>query len=294
MAGNSSNVALAPMVAQVPSTDLYQSLNDMERVAKACAASGYYKDARDLSQALVKMLAGREMGVGPIQALAQIHIVEGKPAAGASLIAANVKRSGRYDYRVKVRTNEECVLEWFEQGKSVGESSFTLDDARRAGLAGKNNWKSYPRAMLFARALTEGVRVYCPDAAGGVIYTPEELGAASTNENGEPLEREERDVTPPKPAAPSRAVKHGKRAEPAEVDEPGEFISEAQRRRLFAAAQERCKALGIDEPDGHHTMLRLLLAEGGIESTKQIPADHFDGVLAAIESYELPTAGDAA
>lgn len=288
MATNGTTSALVQSTAG----DLYQSLGDMERVAKACAASGYYRDAKDMTQALVKMLAGREMGVGPIQALGAIHIVEGKPTAGASLIAANVKRSGRYDYRVKLRSDIECVLEWFEHGKPVGESSFSIEDAKRAGLANKNNWKSYPRAMLFARALTEGVRVYCPDAAGGVIYTPEELGAAHTNEDGEP---EIKDVTPSKPAATtSRAVKHGRRAEPESAPEStGEHISEAQRRHLFAAAKERCVALGIDEPDAHHTLLRSLLAEGGIGSTTEIPADNFEGVLAAIKSYELPACEEA-
>lgn len=165
---------------------LINTLGEVERVAAACAKSGYYKDVRDASQAVVKMLAGREMGVGPIQALASMHIIEGKPSASASLLGALVKRSGRYDYRVTLRTDEECRLAWFERGERVGESSFSKADATRAGLWGKQNWNKYPRSMLFARALTDGIRTYAPDAAMGIVYTPEELSPDLTvNDSGD-------------------------------------------------------------------------------------------------------------
>ncbi len=60
-----------------------------------------------------------------------------------------------------------------------------MDDAKKAGLSGKDVWKKYPRNMLFYRALTSGVRLYCPDVTGGVVvYTAEEIGAES-NEFGE-------------------------------------------------------------------------------------------------------------
>lgn len=270
-------IAAAP-AREMRGQDLLTSLSEIERVAKACAASGYYKDVRDATQAVVKMLAGREMGIGPIQALSGIHIVEGKPSASANLIAANVKRSGRYDYRVKRRDNDACVLEWFEAGVSVGMSEFTLDDAARAGLAGRGNWSKYPRAMLFARALTEGVRVYCPDAAAGVIYTPEELAPdLVVTESGDPVAmdapepRVERDVTPP-------------RAEPA----PG-TISEPQRKRLWALTCKRAEALGFEDRD-RELILRAVLSHHGIESSKAIPRDAYDTICQDVQTWEAPDA----
>lgn len=268
--------ALAPRVS-----DLLPTLGDIERVAKACAASGYYRDVRDASQALVKMLAGREMGMGPIAALAGIHIIEGKPTASANAIAANVKRSGRYDYRVVRRDDEACVLAWFEGGEKVGESSFTAEDAKRAGLAGKQNWTKFPRAMLFARALTEGVRVYCPDASGGVIYTPEEMAPdRAVTEDGALLEAEapapraERDVTPP-------------REEPAPADPrfADGTISEKQGKRLWALASKRAESYaGVDRSD----IVRETLTRRGIEHTRDIPRSAYESLCDEVQSWEPP------
>ncbi len=62
--------------------------------------------------------------------------------------------------------------------------AFTLADARAANVVGKDVWKRYPRAMLYARAFTEGARIVGPDLLCGVQYTPEELGA-EVNSDGE-------------------------------------------------------------------------------------------------------------
>lgn len=266
--------------ARVP--DLLPTLAEIERVAKACAASGYYRDVRDASQALVKMLAGREMGMGPIAALAGIHIIDGKPAAGANAIAANVKRSGRYDYRVVQRDDQACVLAWFENGEPVGESRFDHNDAKRAGLWGKQNWAKFPRAMLFARALTEGVRVYCPDATGGVIYTPEELSPdRAVTEDAEPVTidapapREERDVTPPREQIEAPAPRFADGG-----------ISEKQGKRLWALAAKRAEALpGIDRTD----IVRDVLAIRGIEHTREIPRDAYERICEDVQTWAPPT-----
>lgn len=140
--------------------------------------SGFFSDARDASQAIVKILAGREMGFGPIASMTGVYIVKGKPSLGANLIAAAIKRSGRYDYRVKTMTDQECTIEFFERidGKRelIGVSTFTRADATKAGT---QNLDKFPRNMLFARAMSNGAKWFCPDVFGGPIYTPEELGA---------------------------------------------------------------------------------------------------------------------
>lgn len=159
----------------------------------ALAKSGYFKDSTDPGKALVKILYGQELGgIGPVTSLMGIHIIEGKPSPSANLMAAMVQRSGRYRYRVSERTDEAAEIVFFERTSAgweeVGRSRWTLADAQRAGLAGKGPWKSYPRAMLFSRALSEGVRVYCPDLFGGApVYTPEELGADVDAETGAPI-----------------------------------------------------------------------------------------------------------
>lgn len=170
---------------------------ETQQIADAFAKSGYFRDATDVAKAIVKVMAGEELGLGPLQAMTGIHVIQGKPAIGAAILGGLVKRHPRYDYQVVTLTDDECELEFFQDGKSVGKSTFTMADARKAGVTGKDTWKNYPRNMLFARALSNGVRWYCPDVTMTTVYTPEELGA-EVNEEGDVI-----DVTPVEKPAPS-------------------------------------------------------------------------------------------
>lgn len=179
---------------------IYERMNELQVAARAMQTSGFFADVKSEAQAIVKVMAGAEMGLPPFAAMTGIHIVQGKPVIGANLIATMVKNSSRYDYRVTRADETACILEWRENGHMVGQSSFTLTEAQAAGLAGKDNWKKYPSDMLFARALTRGARRYAPGIFGGSpVYTPDELGV-ETDEDGEIIPGEV--VTVTTPAAP--------------------------------------------------------------------------------------------
>ena len=161
--------------------DLGQTLG----LGRVYAASGVFADTRGAAQAVVKILAGREMGFGPNASMTGVNIIRGRVTLSANLMAAAVRRSRRYDYRIRKHTDSECVIEFLMDGQPIGTSSFTMEDARRAGLAHGENWKKYPRNMLFARAISNGAKWHCPDVFGGPVYTPDELGAAVDGETGE-------------------------------------------------------------------------------------------------------------
>ena len=156
-----------------------QTYDDIENVAKAMVSSGFFADTAKISQAIVKIMAGREIGLGPFSSMNGIHIIQGKPAFGANIMAGKVKASGRYNYRVTEINDSVCSIEFMElfssQWSTIGTSTFTIADAKKAGV---KNTDKYPRNMLFARAMSNGVRWYCPDIMNGsTVYTPEELGA---------------------------------------------------------------------------------------------------------------------
>lgn len=141
---------------------------------------------RSSEHAYALVLVGREVGVGPTTALTQIAVIQGKPAFGAALVGALVKKSPRYDYEVTEMSDQAVTVrftEWVRPVPNVeqvvnrllGESRFTLQDAQRAGLGGSPTWQRFPRNLLLARALTNGVRWYCPDVLAGAAYTPDEL-----------------------------------------------------------------------------------------------------------------------
>ena len=156
-----------------------QTYDDIENVAKAMVSSGYFADSAKISQAIVKIMAGREIGLGPFSSMNGIHIIQGKPSFGANVMAGKVKSSGRYNYRVTEINDSVCSIEFMElfnsQWSTIGTSTFTIADAKKAGV---KNTDKFPRNMLFARAMSNGVRWYCPDVMNGAtVYTPEELGA---------------------------------------------------------------------------------------------------------------------
>jgi len=155
---------------------IVKSFDDVVSISKAMAGSGYFKDSQDASQAIVKILAGQEIGMGPFASMTGIHIIQGKPVMGANVIATIIKNDPRYDYHVKELNDNGCVIDFFENGKNIGTSSFKEDDAKAAGLGGKDNWKKFPRNMYFARAISNGARWFTPGVFGGApIYTPDEF-----------------------------------------------------------------------------------------------------------------------
>lgn len=159
-------------------------------LGKVFAESGMFPNIRKQAEAVVKIIAGKEFGLGPLAAMNGIHMVDGKPTLAANLIAGQIKRHPRYDYKVIRRDEDGCELEFHDQGYAVGRMTFDKRDAERAGLLGKQNWKKYPRDMYFARCLTAGARTYCPDVLGGSpIYTAEELGADGAETPQEPVSR---------------------------------------------------------------------------------------------------------
>ena len=69
-------------------------------LGKLIFESSMFKDVTATSQAAVKVLAGRELGIGPIQAMTGLHVIQGKVVLSAGLLAALVLRSDRYTYEV--------------------------------------------------------------------------------------------------------------------------------------------------------------------------------------------------
>ena len=107
-------------IVRVSDVDLEQ----LQRMAKMLAVSGYFEASQDattaIAQMATKILAGRELGYGPFASVQGIHVIKGKPALSANLMAAAVKAHPHYDYKVRKMANDEVVLEFFEDRESLG------------------------------------------------------------------------------------------------------------------------------------------------------------------------------
>lgn len=167
------------------------------------------------------ILAGRELGIGPMTSLQHLHVIDGRPSMSAQLMRALVLAHG-HSIRVVESTSTRCTM----RGRRAGEDewtdvTWTTDDARRAGIDGKPPWRKMPRAMLAARATGELCRLVFADVIGGMAYTVEEA------DDAEPADLDGRE-----PARPVRTIQ---RRQPRRVTYPPERAEQAQR----AAEDER-------------------------------------------------------
>lgn len=170
------------------------ALNDFEgfqKYGELFAQSRMFSDVQSAAQAAVKIMAGSELGLTPFQSMSSLHVVKGKITPSADLLARKVKESGKYNYRVLKHSATECVIEFLENGQPVGQSSLTMAEAKAANMdkewdkesksfKDKLTWKNFPKNMLFARAISNGVRWFCPDVVTATMYVADELSDADT------------------------------------------------------------------------------------------------------------------
>jgi hypothetical protein len=155
------------------------------RIARTPFA-GPYRGRPD--DAFAAILAGREAGLAPMQALSGIHVIDGRPAFSPELMRALVARAGhRLD--VLEATDTRCTMAGVRADTGAGaQVTWTIDDAQRAGLAGRGTWAKYPRAMLTARCTAELCRLLWPDIIAGLSYGPEEVGSIRAGGDWVPAE----------------------------------------------------------------------------------------------------------
>ncbi len=120
------------------------------------------------------VMAGHELGVGPMASLRAFHVVEGKPTADYSFWVARLKAAG-YRLRWLEKSPERVSLQLVDPDGS--ESAPEVWDKARAvtaGLWGKAGpWRNYPQTMLAARAVTSAGRSFAAEVMFGCYETSE-------------------------------------------------------------------------------------------------------------------------
>lgn len=123
---------------------------------------------------LAALMAGAERGLGPMESLRSINVIDGRPTLSAEVMRALVLAAG-HEIEIVDTSDEIAALRGRRRGSENWSPEFvwTLDRARRALLADKANWKKYPEAMLLARASTDLCRAVFPDVVAGLSSTEE-------------------------------------------------------------------------------------------------------------------------
>lgn len=154
--------------------DEYQMTASM---AQALHASGLLpKEINTPQKAVAIILAGRELGVAPWQALSSINVILGKPSISPQLMLALIQRSGQLEDLSYDSTDTYCKVTMKRRGQAPHVETFTKEDAIAQNLWNKDGWKKQPKVMLRWRAVAACCRILFSDIILG-LYTPEEMGA---------------------------------------------------------------------------------------------------------------------
>ena len=147
-------------------------LNDMQAMAEALAKSKLF-GLQTPEQALALGLLCQAEGLHPAIAARDYHIIQGRASLKSDAMLSRFQAAGGRVSWSKYTDDEVSATFTHANGGSV-EVSWTLERAKRAGLAGRDTWKAYPRQMLKARVISEGVRMTLPGVVSG-LYAPEEV-----------------------------------------------------------------------------------------------------------------------
>lgn len=133
------------------------------------------------------ILYGSELDLPPMTALRTIDVIQGRPTLSANAMRGLAMKDG-IRFRLDETTETRCVMSAARSGGSWTTVTWTIDQAKRLGLTGKDNWKNQPGVMLIARATSQLCRLVAANVLIGATYSAEEV----------------RDMAPPEPVKPPK------------------------------------------------------------------------------------------
>jgi len=147
-------------------------VNDIHTMAVAVVKSGLF-GIKTVEQATALMLIAQAEGYHPALAARDYHIIQGRPTLKAETMMARFQQQGgKVDW--KTLTDEEVTATFSHPSGGSATITWTIEQAKKANLTGKDNWKKHPENMLHARCVSNGVRFVYPQATGG-MYDPTEV-----------------------------------------------------------------------------------------------------------------------
>ena len=145
---------------------------DMQQMAEVAAGSKMF-GFKNTQEAMAIMLLCQAENMHPAVAMRDYHVIQNRPALKADAMLARFQAAGG-SVTWKEYTDEQVTGVFTHPQGGTLELGWSLAQAKRIGIANKDNWSKYPRAMLRARTISEGIRAVFPGCVVGV-YTPEEV-----------------------------------------------------------------------------------------------------------------------
>ena len=270
---------LPPTAATVSLMEWAQELTAAHQLGTAlCSTEFVPQSFRGKPEAAAAaILAGKSLGLDPMNALANIFVVSGRPSMYARTMAALVMQAGHTIRRIEA-TDQRVIYE----GKRKGDATFTrvewtIARAQKAGYTSNKKYQTDPIGMLTAKCQAEICRVIAPDVLTGIAATSveevelDDLGETGTSAAAEP--KAKRTITRKQAPAPELpAAVHEAPAPEEEAPEPEAApehaepgITTAQLTKLNIILQEQ----GLTDRDDKLKYLSTYLGRS-IESSKDL------------------------
>ena len=260
---------------------------------------------------LLALQLGTEVGLTPVQSLQSIAVIQGRPTVWGDAALALVLNSGLCENISETQEDGVATCRVKRRGMDEQTRTFSIDDAKRAGLWGKNVWKSYPERLLQARARGFALRDCFADVLKGLI-TREEAEDYPTQTKPLPAVKDapQPSLPPAEPRQVDEAAEVAARVtaagypEPRSTDEaevveptvekpkkkPG-IVTAAQIEKIersrgcVTAAQIKKIQAAVREAGFEYAEIKSkIYAAYKIESLKDLPADKVDDCLARIHA----------
>lgn len=138
-----------------------------------------------LDEAIARISYGKSLNMSPKLALTNTMIVNGNMTIWGDALPAVIYQSGLMEYKEETfdATTMTAICTIKRKDMSKPETrTFSMEDAKIAGLWGKNVWAKYPKRMLQQRARTYAFRDIFPDVLQGMITTEEAQEIANNDD----------------------------------------------------------------------------------------------------------------
>lgn len=153
-------------------------------MAETAVNSKMYKTIGERPGIMMIMLAARELGISPMQALnGGLNIISGKVEISARMMNALIRRGG-HSISIVESSDSACKLKGRRADNGdTAEVSYTILEAQKAGLVKQGGgWTKNPKDMCFARALSRLARQLFSDVIGIGYVEGEIRSAVSPNQ----------------------------------------------------------------------------------------------------------------
>ena len=241
--------------------ELDVAVSDIERMttlSRALMATKHYTKLGEAGIFAIVMKA-RSLGLNPMEALnGGMYCISGKVELSSTLMAKLIRQKGHSVTKARESDETKCIL----HGKRADNAdtwccSFSLDDARRAGLLSNPTWQKYPGTMCYNRALSLLARQLFPDVIGNSY-----------------VEGETTDVTPTD--APTENAEM--------VEATGEVVEADPIPRINQDQEERLDELIGNDDELRGQLMAFINRQFKASSLDQVPAANYDAILVRVEA----------